>query len=197
MMNESNSANRRQDLRLLQNICLKLSWVSILTRFIVVITIAIVWAWLCSLVLVKTATLRYDGFDALGTQIVDFLTRINPYFWKGLLLILTLFVLGGVRRYIIDSMNRGRATLVPLDSVSTLAKSLSPQALDVLRWVWKDKEVPLSYGNLQTARKQLASGRVKKLALARAQRAVLENALNEQEKDASNVKDAPKFRHKT
>ena len=202
MMIEPNSANRRQDSRLLQNICLKLSWLAILTRFVVVSAIVVGWLWVCSVVLKKTAMLRYVGFDAVGPQVVEFLTRMNPYLWKGLLLILSLFILGGIRRYLINSMAKGRTVLVPLSSVTLMAQSLSPATLDVLRWVWKDKELPLTFGNLQTLRKQLASGRVKKLALARAQRAALDAALSIHEHNRSTDEGRSatgelKFRNKT
>eukprot|EP01037_Dinobryon_pediforme_P002223 gene2222-2261_t len=110
-------------------------------------------------------------------MVLDFLNRINWYIWAGLLLIITLFILGGIRSYLIQSMATGRNALVPLEIIQELSEQLSPEALDVLRWVWKDKEVPINYGNMRMALRQLRSGRARKLALAREQKAVIDAAL--------------------
>ena len=172
--------NRRQDSRLLQNICLRLAWLPVLIRVLVVGIVAIAWYSVCISVLKRTDGLRYESFSwlsILGPQVLDFLNRINWYIWAGLLLIITLFILGGIRSYLIQSMATGRNALVPLEIIQELSEQLSPEALDVLRWVWKDKEVPINYGNMRMALRQLRSGRARKLALAREQKAVIDAAL--------------------
>jgi hypothetical protein len=172
--------NRRQDSRLLQNICLRLAWLPVLIRVLVVGIVAVAWYTVCISVLKRTDGLRYESFSwlsILGPQVLDFLNRINWYIWAGLLLIITLFILGGIRSYLIQSMATGRNALVPLEIIQELSEQLSPEALDVLRWVWKDKEVPINYGNMRMALRQLRSGRARKLALAREQKAVIDAAL--------------------
>ena len=172
--------NRRQDSRLLQNICLRLAWLPVLIRVLVVGIVAVAWYSVCISVLKRTDGLRYESFSwlsILGPQVLDFLNRINWYLWAGLLLIITLFILGGIRSYLIQSMATGRNALVPLEIIQELSEQLSPEALDVLRWVWKDKEVPINYGNMRMALRQLRSGRARKLALAREQKAVIDAAL--------------------
>ena len=172
--------NRRQDSRLLQNICLRLAWLPVLIRVLVVGIVAVAWYTVCISVLKRTDGLRYESFSwliILGPQVLDFLNRINWYIWAGLLLIITLCILGGIRSYLIQSMATGRNALVPLEISQELSEQLSPEALDVLRWVWKDKEVPINYGNMRMALRQLRSGRARKLALAREQKAVIDAAL--------------------
>jgi hypothetical protein len=142
--------------------------------------VAVAWYTVCISVLKRTDGLRYESFSwlsILGPQVLDFLNRINWYIWAGLLLIITLFILGGIRSYLIQSMATGRNALVPLEIIQELSEQLSPEALDVLRWVWKDKEVPINYGNMRMALRQLRSGRARKLALAREQKAVIDAAL--------------------
>jgi hypothetical protein len=85
-------------------------------------------------------------------------------------------VLSGLRGWLRRSFARGRATTVPLGVVDDLAARLSPEVLDVLRWVWEDTEVPITVGVLQTTLRQARSGRVGKMALARAQKAALDRA---------------------
>ena len=172
--------NRRQDSRLLQNICIRLAWLPVLIRVLVVSVVAGAWYMVCVNVLKRTDGLRYESFNwlsILGPQALDFLNRINWYIWAVLLLIISLFILGGIRSYLVQSMATGRHALVPLEMIQELSERLSPEALDVLRWVWKDKEVPINYGNMRMTLRQLRSGRAGKLALARAQKAVIDAAL--------------------
>ncbi len=175
-MNHSKNENTRQDRRLLGNTLLKLALPRLLTRLAVVLVVALGWLWLSTYVVNKGKTVRYDGLEAFGQQVVDFLTRINIYIWWGLVLILTLIVIGALRSWLRRSLARGRASLVPLVVINNLAATLSTEALDVLRWVWQDTEVPITVGNLQQTLRQLRSGRVRKLALARAQKASLDHA---------------------
>ena len=122
--------------------------------------------------------MKYSGFEAFGPQVVDFLTRINPYIWWVVVLIISLCVIAAVRGWMHQSLARGRASLIPLGVFRDLCAQLSPETLDVLRWVWKDPSQPVTIGNLQATLKQVRSGRVRKMALARAQQAELELALS-------------------
>ncbi|MEI6113480.1 MAG: hypothetical protein WCP99_02830 [Burkholderiales bacterium] len=176
MMNNFSAENLRQDTHLLRSTLLKLAIPRLLTRVAVVLATVAVWLWLCSTILQRGRTVRYDGFEAFGPQVVDFLVRINPYIWWGVVLILSLCVLGGLRGWLRRSYARGRAATVPLGVVTHLAASLSPEALDVLRWIWEDKEVPITVGMLYATLRQMRTGRINKMALARAQKAVLDRA---------------------
>lgn len=176
MMNNFSAEILREDTQLLRSALFKLALPRVLRRIAVVLVTLGVWLWLCSTILRRGRTVRYDGFEAFGPQVVDFLVRINPYLWWGVVLILTLCVLSGLRGWLRRSFARGRATTVPLDVVDDLAARLSPEVLGVLRWVWEDTEVPITIGVLQTTLRQARSGRVGKMALARAQKAALDRA---------------------
>ena len=78
------------------------------------------------------------------------------------------------------SLKRGRAALVPISETKKLCAGLSSEALEVLNWVWKDQTTPITVGNLQATLSQVRSGRVRKIALAREQKAALEQALQPQ-----------------
>jgi hypothetical protein len=147
-------------------------------RLVVLAAFLISWYWLCRFTLKQGATVKYNGFEAFGPQVVDFLSRINPYLWWVVVVIISLCFIAAFRGWLQQSLARGRAALVPLGVFRDLCDELSPEALDVLRWVWKDPAQPITIGNLQTTLKQLRSGRVRKMALARAQRAELERALS-------------------
>lgn len=175
-MNNFSAEILREDTQLLRSVLLRLALPRVLRRLAVVLVTLAVWLWLCSTILKRGRTVRYDGFEAFGPQVVDFLVRINPYLWWGVVLILTMCVLSGLRGWLRRSFARGRATTVPLGVVDDLAARLSPEVLDVLRWVWEDTEVPITVGVLQTTLRQARSGRVGKMALARAQKAALDRA---------------------
>ena len=175
-MNNFSAEILREDTHLLRSVLLRLALPRVLRRAAVVLATLAVWLWLCSTILKRGRTVRYDGFEAFGPQVVDFLVRINPYLWWGVVLILTMCVLSGLRGWLRRSFARGRATTVPLGVVDDLAARLSPEVLDVLRWVWEDTEVPITVGVLQATLRQARTGRVGKMALARAQKAALDRA---------------------
>jgi hypothetical protein len=54
-----------------------------------------------------------------------------------------------------------------------------------LNWAWKDQSHPITIGILQTTLTQIGSGRIRKLALARAQQAELTAALQNNPLDES------------
>ncbi len=197
MMKTFSTQNLRQDSKLLRNTLLRLALPRIMTRLAILAVVATLWFWACSLTLKKGATVRYNGFEAFGPQVVDFLTRMNPYIWWVVVLIFSLCVIAGVRSWLQSSLARGRAAIVPLDTFRRLCASLSPEVLDVLRWVWKDKEVPLTTGNLQMTLKQIRIGRVRKMALARAQKAELDLAAQPKSDTQSTPASPSRYREPT
>ena len=197
MMNRTSTVNLRKDSRLLSNTLLKLALPRITMRLIILAAVLLSWLWVCSFTLKKGAGVKYNGFEAFGPQVVDFLTRMNPYIWWVVVLIISLCVIAGVRSWLNQSFARGRAALVPLEVFKTLCNKLSPESLDVLRWVWKDPMQPVCVGNLQTTLKQLRHGRVRKMALARAQQIELELALQPESDTHSSPVDSSGYREPT
>ena len=147
----------------------------VITRIAVLSVAVAIWLWVSNTVIALGKTVRYDGFEAFGQQVVDFLTRINPYIWWGVVLILTLMVLAGLRNWMRHSLKHGKRAIVPLSVIQDLSLRLSPEVIQVLRWVWTDTEVPVTVGDLQQTLRETRSGRVHKLALARAQLSALQS----------------------
>ncbi len=147
----------------------------VITRLAVLSVVLAIWLWISNTVLSLGKTVRYDGFEAFGQQAVDFLTRINPYIWWGVVLILTLLVLAALRNWMRHSLKSGKQAIVPLSVIQDLSLRLSPEVIEVLRWVWTDTEVPVTVGDLQQTLRETRSGRVRKLALARAQHSALQS----------------------
>ncbi len=175
MIAPNSKSNFSQDTRLLAATLWRLAMPRMLTRIAVIAVVAAIWLWISNTLVRLGKTVRYDGFEAFGQQVVDFLVRINPYIWWGLVLILSLFVLGGLRKWMRHSLKHGKQTIVPLSVIQDLNQRLSPEVIDVLRWVWQDTEVPITVGDLQMTLHETRSGRVRKLALARAQLAALQS----------------------
>ena len=175
MIASNSNSSFSQDTRLLATTLWRLAMPRVITRIAVLAVVVAIWLWISNTVITLGKKVRYDGFEAFGQQVVDFLTRINPYIWWGVVLILTLMVLSGLRNWLRHSFKYGKQAIVPLSVVQELSHRLSPEVIEVLRWVWTDTEVPVTVGDLQQTLRETRSGRVRKLALARAQLSALQS----------------------
>ena len=183
MMNRSSTATPRKDPPLLGSILLRLALPRLLARVTIILaTIALV-VYLAQHILLSGKVwlefgIRISGLsDILGKAVIDVVMQYQKYFWWFVIAILILIAVNLLLGYLRQSLKRGRAALVPLGDVRKLCARLSPQGLDVLNWAWKDQSHPITIGILQTTLTQIGSGRIRKLALARAQQAELTAAL--------------------
>ncbi len=189
-----------QDAQLLGRTIFRLALPRIIMRVSVLIAIVLCWYWIMGLVYSTGMSLNYKaykGLEAFGPQVAEFLTGINKYIWIVVNIIISLIALTLTRGWFVQSMARGRAALIPLGVFRDLCTKLSPQVLEVLRWVWKDPQVPVTMGILQTTLKQILTGRVTKMALAQEQREELEHALQPPQKPGVQHKDSSGFREPT
>ena len=186
MMITQNTASLRKDAYLLGNTLLRLALPRLLIRVTVVLTISAITLFFVQTILAQGKSwlefgLHVTGLaEILGKTVVDFIMQYQKYFWWAMAFILVLIAFSLVSGWLKGSLKRGRAALVPISEARKLCASLSPQALEVLNWVWKDQTTPITVGNLQTTLSQVRSGRVRKIALAREQKAALEQALQTQ-----------------
>ncbi len=174
MMNLTSPERIRQDGRLIGQTLLKLALPRLVFRAIVLAVITVIWLLASSWLLAFGKTLAFDGLHSLGQQTVDLLTRINPYFWWGVVAIWTLIVFFGARNWLHASLASGRAHVVPRDVLAQLRSKLSEEVVDVLRWVWGDREEPFTVGDLQRSYIELRRNRIGKIALVREQAAILD-----------------------
>ena len=178
-----NTADLRKDAYLLGNTLLRLALPRLLIRVTVVLTILAALLYCIQTILARGKawlefSLHVTGLgEILGKTVVDFVMQYQKYFWWAIALILDLIALSFISSWLKGSLKRGRAALVPLSETKKLCAGLSIEALEVLSWVWKDQSTPITVGNLQTTLAQVRSGRVRKIALAREQKAALEQAL--------------------
>ncbi|AQI17534.1 hypothetical protein [Bordetella pertussis] len=174
MMNPTSPERIRQDGRLIGQALLKLALPRLIFRVVVVAIAAVIWLLVAAWLLAFGKSLSFEGMHALGQQAVDMLTRVNPYFWWGVVAIWSLIVFFSIRAWLGSSIAAGRAAVVPTDVLSDLAPRLSPEVLDVLRWVWGEREEPLTVGDLQRAHTELRHNHIGKIALVREQSGILD-----------------------
>ena len=174
MMNLTSPERIRQDGRLIGQTLLKLALPRLVLRAIVLAVIAVIWLLASSWLLAFGKTLAFDSLHTLGQQTVDLLTRLNPYFWWGVVAIWTLIVFFAARNWLSASLASGRARVVPRDVLAQLRPRLSEDVVDVLRWVWGDREEPFTVGDLQRSYLELRRNRIGKIALVREQTAILD-----------------------
>ena len=181
-----NTADLRKDAYLLGNTLLRLALPRLLIRVTVVLTILAIVLFFVQTILARGKLwlefgLHVTGLaEILGKTVVDFVMQYQKYFWWAIALILVLVAFSLISSWLKGSLARGRAALVPISETRKLCAGLSTEALGVLSWVWKDQTTPLTVGNLQTTLSQVRSGRVRKIALAREQKAALDQALQTQ-----------------
>lgn len=186
-MNTPNTANIRKDVYLLGNTLLRLGLPRLIIRLVVTLSVLALLLYFVQGILARGRGwlefgLHISGLnEILGKTVIDFVMLYQHFFWWLIAALLVLFVISALMSWLRGSVKRGRAALVPLSEVRKLCAGLSPEALDVLDWVWRDKSTPITVGNLQTSLTQLRSGRQRKLDLARAQKLELELALTPKE----------------
>lgn len=155
----------------------------------VLAVLTVAWILFCQQILKAGALVRYDALQSLGTQVVTFMTRINPYLWWGLTIILTLIVLSLARTWFKGSVLRMRRMPVSVADVQKLAQDMSAEAVDVLLWVWDQETGPVTIGDLIVTREELRAGRVRKLAIARAQHDALTRARKDDPVQPDDIQD--------
>jgi hypothetical protein len=177
MPKNTDSLTPESDVRVLSAALRKLCLPKWLWRSGIVAATVFIWIWLAKQIMTFGNLIRYDGLEPLGEQVVSFMTRFNPYLWIGIIVILSLIVLSVLRTWLKASVRQGRASIVSVSVVQDLAQNLSVDGVDVFKWVWLHEEGPVTIGDLRRVLDQIRSGRVRKLAMARAQHRALEEAI--------------------
>lgn len=174
----------RADAALLRNTVLKLTAAPRGVTVILVLLVAVVWWFLLHRVIAFGRELDYSGLEALGPQVVAFVKQYNPFFWWAVVALGTLIIAYFLWSFV-ESMNRqARARRVDADLVAQLARRLSPPAIEVLKWSWRNRREPITVGVLQQTREELASGRAGKIALAEQHAALLATPVLTPEEEA-------------
>jgi hypothetical protein len=173
MMNPTSPERVRQDCRLIRQTLLKLAVPRLIIRAIVIAVAVIIWLYVNSLIFGFGATVQFGFLQPLGQPTIDFLNRINPYIWWGVVVIWSLIVLFCVRGWLRSSMDSARGRTVPADTFALLVPELSDEVTDVMRWVWDTRDEPFTLGDLYRTLSETRSGRIDKIAMVREQEALL------------------------
>lgn len=174
MMNPTSPERIRQDSRIVGQTLVKLAAPRLVVRALVIVAAIIVWLLVASKLQDVGRSIRFDGMQALGQQTTDLLSRINPYFWWGVVIIWSIIVFFLVRSWLYAHMASARARPLDVNTLASLRASLSDESIDVLRWVWADRDEPFTLGDLQRTHQELRHNRIGKIALVREQSAVLD-----------------------
>lgn len=143
-------------------------------RGAVLIVAVIIWLMFASWLLDFGNGLKFDQFQALGQQALDLFVRINPYLWWGVVVIWSLIIFFMTRAWLCSDIASGRAKAVPVSELSPLTAELSQDTLGVVRWVWGNREEPLTLGDLRQVGIELRHHRVDRLDLVREQSRIID-----------------------
>lgn len=174
MMTPTSPDRLRQDARLIEQTLLRLGAARLAIRVAVVIIAIILWALACRALLSFGATVRYDALAAFSPEAVEFLRRLNPYLWWTVSALIGLAAFFAVKAWLAADVAARRARPVPTGVLADIAPGLSTDTLDVVRWIWRDRGEPLSFGDLRNAAREIRAGRVAKMYEARNQAAALD-----------------------
>jgi hypothetical protein len=177
IMPKAKLPSHHSDIRALSALVRKRSITHWVTRAAILVVVTWIWLWICRQILIVGELMRYDRLEPLGPQVVSFMTKMNPYLWWVITAILTLILLSVIRTWLKNSLARSRKAMVSVGDLQQLANVMTPEGIEVLQWVWDDEQGPVSLGDLLRAREEIRSGRPRKLAMVRAQRAALQSAL--------------------
>jgi hypothetical protein len=176
MRNDDSKTTAKTDVQHLNRLLRKRCMPGWLVRAAVLVTVTFVWVWIGKQILIGGSLVSYDLLQSLGPQVVSFMTQINPYLWWAVTIALSLIVLSLAHSWFKASVKRGRQGIVSVTDIQSLAQDMSPEGAEVLLWTWDHEAGPVTIGDLIGAREQISSGRVRKLANARAQHQALLNA---------------------
>lgn len=144
-----------------------------LTSAAVIVITALAWWFLLKRLLVFGHGLDYSGLHALGTQTVALLQQYNPFFWWGIIVLITLLIIYILYGFVVRMHRRVRRKLLTQAVVEQLATQLSESGREVLKWAWQDRRNPVTVGVLQHTLAEMRSDRASKITLARQHDALL------------------------
>lgn len=175
-MNATSPERIRQDSRLIGQTLLKLALPRLIIRAGVLVVAAIIWLLVALWLLNFGRGLSFEGLQAFGPQVIEVLTRVNPYLWWGIVVIWTLIVFFAVRAWMTGDIAATRAKPIEATDLSALTSQLSDEVTNVLRWVWGSREEPFTLGDLRQASIEVRHSRIDKIDLVRQQSRILDTS---------------------
>lgn len=140
---------------------------------VAIVITALAWWFVLKRLLVFGQGIDYSGLHALGAQTVTLLQHYNPFFWWGIIILITLLIIYILYGFIARAHRRVQRKLVTRAVVEQLATQLSEAGREVLNWVWQDRRNPVTVGVLQHTLAEMRSDRASKITLARQHDALL------------------------
>ncbi|HUH40427.1 MAG TPA: hypothetical protein VL024_06105 [Castellaniella sp.] len=166
----------RQDHALLRSAVFKLSASRRIIVAVVIVAVVLAWYDLLNRMLAFGDGIDYAGLHVVGAEATALLQQYNPFFWWAVVALCTIIIAYFLYLFARASMRQARLRPVDAMTFARLSDGLSLPALDVLLWAWRDRDEPLSVGDLQRAREALAADRAGKLQRATQQLAILQDA---------------------
>lgn len=169
----------KRDLRLLDAVIWNQMRLPITLLVVGVALIIGLWYWLAGLLLDFGRGLTYQFLEGTAADVlIEPLKQYDIYFWWALVVIISLFVLSFIYNMVRSGLNRYAQSHPPMRKIAPLLQALSPQALDVLAFVWQDRRMPLTLKQLKDTRVELSTGRYARNQQAREQARLLQAGLH-------------------
>src|SRR5699024_1981897 len=142
---------------------------------VVILIAALVWWTAVTALLAYGKEIDYSGLQALGTRTVNLLQQYNPFFWWGLVALVTLLAIYLLYGFVAATQRNVRGKLVTSTTVQQLGTQLSPGGLQVFGWAWENRREPITVGVLQRTLAEMRGGRAARISLVRQHQAILDD----------------------
>jgi|SRR5690625_527549 len=160
------SAPRRRDRLALQKTIFRYTLPSRIAALAVVVVVLALWWVVLQQVLHFGRTRDYTVFDTLGPEILSWVQKYNPFFWWGLVIVCSIFILYFLYGFVVFLHKRSLLKPVSASSVQSLLQTLSPGSHEVLAWAWDNQREPITVGVLQRTVNELRHGRYQQIKLS-------------------------------
>ena len=146
----------------------------LIIRVVVLTIAALVWLMVSNWLLDVGKFFSYEFLHSMGQPVLDIANRVNSYLWWAVVAIWSFVVFCLCRAWLCASILAYRAAPVSTHQLSSLVSSLSDEVINVLRWVWGERDNPFTAGDLQQTLTQLRHGRLDKIAMVEEQAGILD-----------------------
>lgn len=160
------SAPRRRDRLALQKTIFRYSLPSHLTALFVVVVVFVLWLTALQQVLDFGRTRDYTVFDTLGPEVLTWVQKYNPFFWWGLVIVCSIFILYFLYSFVVFLHRRSLLKPISAHSVQILLNQLNSGSHEVLAWAWDNQREPITVGVLQRTVREIRHGRYQQIKLS-------------------------------
>jgi len=172
----AHTSPRLRDRHALHKAIFRYTLISRIAAAITVLVVCLIWWAIINRVLRFGRTRDYAAFDTLGPELLAWIQKYNPFFWWGLVVVCSIFILYALYAFVVFLHRRSQHIPISARSLEQLLGELNPASREVLSWVWDDRKNPITVGVLQRTALALRQGRYDLIRLSQEHAQLINNS---------------------